>query len=204
MPRLQAVPAKDHAFWYKVVQQLAATFEALAKHLRYDHADAITVSTPAVGQETLRLALRNLEMGSYRNPMLVLDVGLHTKTTRGKTKTTQVHFDFRQWKEGAAPFAVWSPNQQDDNGKFLRISFDIAKHRLNMADIQQLSPQDQAVLVALVQAMPIVCEELDLSRFTLNLGLEMWGTGLLQAATLAEYELLPQAQDTHAQEEATA
>ena len=187
--RLQAVPAKDHAFWLQAVQRLGADFEAAAKHLRYDHADAITISSPAAGQETMRLALRNLEMGSYRNPLLVLDVGIHTKTTRGKTKTTHVNFDFRQWKEGAAPFAVWSPNQQDDNGQFLRISFDIAKNRLNMAHYHQLSPQDQAVLIALVQAMPTICEELDLHNHTQVLGQETWGASLLQAATLAEYEL---------------
>jgi hypothetical protein len=192
--RLQAVPAKDHAFWLQAVQRLGADFEAAAKHLRYDHADAITISSPAAGQETMRLALRNLEMGSYRNPLLVLDVGIHTKTTRGKTKTTHVNFDFRQWKEGAAPFAVWSPNQQDDNGQFLRISFDIAKNRLNMAHYHQLSPQDQAVLIALVQAMPTICEELDLHNHTQVLGQETWGASLLQAATLAEYELQQPAQ----------
>ena len=188
---------KDHANWYKAVQQLTATVEALAKHLCYDHACAITICSPAAGQETMRLALRYLEMGSYRNTLQVPDVVLHTKTT-------PVHFDFRQYEEGAAPFAVWQPNQQDDNGRYLCISFDIAKHRCNGADYTQLSPQDQAVLVALVQAMPTICEELDLSKFTLVLGQEAWGTGLLQAATLAEYELLPQDQQAPAQEEAVA
>jgi hypothetical protein len=189
MGRMQAVAAKDRPLWLHMVQTLAAVFEAQSKHLRYDHADAITVASPAAGQEMMRIAVRNLELGHYRNPLLVLDLTLQQKTTRGKTKTTHAHFDFRQWKEGAAPFATWNPNQSDENGSFWRISLDIAKQRINTDDFAELSPLDQTFMVALVKAMPSICEELDLSRFTLTLGQDVWGEGLLQAATLADYTL---------------
>lgn len=189
MGRMQALPAKDRPLWLHMVQTLAAVFEDQSKHLRYDHADAITVASPAAGQEMMRIAVRNLELGHYRNPLLVLDLTLQQKTTRGKTKTTHAHFDFRQWKEGVAPFAKWNPNQSDENGSFWRISLDIAKQRIDTDDFAELSPLDQTFMVALVKAMPSICEELDLSRFTLSLGQDAWGEGLLQAATLADYAL---------------
>ncbi len=189
MGRMQAVAAKDRPLWLQMVQTLAVVFEAQSKHLRYDHADAITVASPAAGQEIMRIALRNLELGHYRNPLLVLDLTLQQKTTRGKTKTTHAHFDFRQWKEGAAPFAAWNPNQSDENGSFWRISLDIAKQRINTDDFAELSPLDQTFLVALVKAIPSICEELDLSRFTLTLGQDVWSEGMLQAAAMVEYVL---------------
>jgi hypothetical protein len=204
MGRLQNVPEKDRPFWLNTIQTLGQQFQGMANQLRYDHADPILVSTPAAGQETLRLALRNLELSNYRNPLLVLDLTLQQKTTRGKTKTTHVHFDFRQWKQGSAPFAVWKTNQQDDNGQYLRFSFDIAKQRFNQTDYAQLSPQDQAVLVALVQTMPAICEELDLRKHTLALGQDAWGAALLQAASLAEYELQTQVHESSVQTETAA
>jgi N-acetylmuramoyl-L-alanine amidase len=187
--RLQDIPSNEYPFWIHAAQQLAAIFDTQARNLRYDNADAITVTSPAEGLEIMRLAMRNLEMGSYRNPMLVLDVGVQTKSTRGKTKLTHVHLDFRQWKAGVKPFGTWQPNQQDEHGEYLRISLDIGKNQIDQSAIEPLRVAEKEFLLALVKALPGLCEELNLNRFTLALTRDTWIDALLQAASLAEYEL---------------
>jgi hypothetical protein len=162
--------------WIGYIRQLTKQLVDLSPAGFYDIVEIVGINQSEVGEESIRIAIKNLFIKEGRFiPLIIFDFGYKYKKLKTERKITSFYMKFRDWGRKKSEIYKLIANGADKDGQFMNVEFSFDK-RLKPSNpiFKKLTPGDKKLIITLVDLLPNILKSEKLDKSSLDISFKSW------------------------------